>query len=290
MARIWDEWLDSVIYLYTSVESAQKGAKSGGCGFLVGVKSESDANYRHVYAVTNAHVIEGGATVIRVNTKDGDTDTLALDEDDWTVHPEGDDIAVALVDFPQEIYRTNVIQREMCHAVQSINGLGPGDEVFMLGRFIAHDGTQTNQPVARFGNIAMTITQVKSQRGPIVPAWLVETRSLAGMSGSPVFWFIPRQAEWTRKVPTEPVFASFFRGPMMLGVDFGHPAHYDPVVDKSKKPKPHPEGWRVQSNSGFMTVAPIERLTKLLDSEGFAMERKELDKIRAEVEGDAVIP
>jgi hypothetical protein len=287
MARIWDEWLDSVIYLYTSVDAANKGVKSGGCGFIVGVKSESDPSFRHLYAVTNAHVVESGATVIRFNTTDGDTDTLGLDKGDWRIHPDGDDIAVAPIDVPRDVYRMNVIDREMCRAVHTINGLGPGDEVFMLGRFIAHDGLQTNKPVARFGNIAMSISDVKSQRGSVVPAWLVESRSLAGMSGSPVFWFIPKQQEWPRKVPvSDPVFASFFRGPMLLGIDFGHPPHYDPVVDKTKRAERHPEGWRVQSNSGFMTVAPIERLTAMLDSEEFAIERREIDAIRLHLDGE----
>ena len=33
--------------------------------------------------------------------------------------------------------------------------MGVGDEVFMLGRFISHSGIQKNQPLARFGNIAL---------------------------------------------------------------------------------------------------------------------------------------
>ena len=35
------------------------------------------------------------------------------------------------------------------------HNIGPGDEVFMVGRFVAHAGTKKNLPIVRFGNIAM---------------------------------------------------------------------------------------------------------------------------------------
>jgi hypothetical protein len=31
----------------------------------------------------------------------------------------------------------------------------PGDEVFLYGRLVTHDGQQRNKPVVRFGNISM---------------------------------------------------------------------------------------------------------------------------------------
>jgi hypothetical protein len=59
--------------------------------------------------------------------------------------------------------------------------IGVGDEVFMIGRFISHQGLNRSQPLARFGNIAMMPGErVRDGRGFDVEAFLVEMRSLSG--------------------------------------------------------------------------------------------------------------
>jgi hypothetical protein len=112
-----------------------------------------------------------------------------------------------------------------------------------------------------------------------VESWLVESRSLAGMSGSPVFWYILADHEWQARPGTAPQIGApgirqALRGPMLLGIDWGHPPVYDRVVDG--KGKAHPDGWQVPSNSGFMAVAPAQKLVELLDSEEAATGRNEL--------------
>ncbi len=68
---------------------------------------------------------------------------------------------------------------------------GVGDEVVMIGRFVAHDGRVRNAALARFGNIAMMPGEpVTDGRGMKVEAFLVEMRSLSGFSGSPAFIYM----------------------------------------------------------------------------------------------------
>src|SRR5579863_1360819 len=70
VARIPDVYLDCVVYLYGSEADAEDGLRTGGSGFLVGVRAD-DLKVALIYAVTNRHVVEPGNLVIRLRTKDG---------------------------------------------------------------------------------------------------------------------------------------------------------------------------------------------------------------------------
>src|SRR5208337_5394725 len=65
-------------------------------------------------------------------------------------------------------------------------GIGVGDDVFMVGRFINHEGSPTYLPATRFGNISvMPFPILKSpQKGP---SYCIDMHSRPGFSGSPVF-------------------------------------------------------------------------------------------------------
>jgi hypothetical protein len=82
MPRIDDTVLDRAIFLYGSEDDADEGANSGGSGFLVG-EARDDGDGRHIYAVTNSHVIAGGCPVIRLNTREGAVKTVPLDSNAW---------------------------------------------------------------------------------------------------------------------------------------------------------------------------------------------------------------
>jgi hypothetical protein len=70
MPRIRDTYLDCVIYLYASEADADAGARTGGSGFLVGIKTaDLPRNVVFLYAVTNKHIIEGGNVVIRMKRR-----------------------------------------------------------------------------------------------------------------------------------------------------------------------------------------------------------------------------
>lgn len=70
MPRIDDRILNSVFYLYPSVEAAEAGDEEGGTGFRVSVASEMHPDRAHLYAVTNAHVVSppACASIIRWNS------------------------------------------------------------------------------------------------------------------------------------------------------------------------------------------------------------------------------
>jgi hypothetical protein len=68
-------------------------------------------------------------------------------------------------------------------------GIGPGEDVFMVGRFMDHDGGAINQPAVRFGNISTMPANIKQPNGVIRPCYCIDLHSRAGFSGSPVYAF-----------------------------------------------------------------------------------------------------
>ena len=63
-----------------------------------------------------------------------------------------------------------------------------GDEVFITGAFWNRLGEKRNIPIVRTGNIAALHEEPVERFSPRQAAYLVETRSLGGISGSPVFF------------------------------------------------------------------------------------------------------
>jgi hypothetical protein len=65
--------------------------------------------------------------------------------------------------------------------------IGLGAEVAVVGLFRSHYGTNQNVPIVRVGNIsAMPGEPVFTKYAGHIKAYLIEARSIAGLSGSPV--------------------------------------------------------------------------------------------------------
>lgn len=63
-----------------------------------------------------------------------------------------------------------------------------GDEVFFSGLFYPHSGTRRNIPIVRIGNVAALLEEpVLNRNGVPMDLYLMESRSIGGLSGSPVF-------------------------------------------------------------------------------------------------------
>src|SRR5260370_20532817 len=101
--------------------------------------------------------------------------------------------------------------------------IGIGDEVVIPGLFLSHLGTLQNQPIARTGNgAAMRGGPVPTSRGPM-DAYLVEMRSVGGISGSPVLTHMAIRPKVM--LPKSDQFAKIERSPKthyLLGLVQGH--------------------------------------------------------------------
>jgi hypothetical protein len=299
MPFIDQRFLDCSIYLYDSRQSAEAAEKFGGSGCLVRVLSPpvqnrwtTEASERvsffpgHIYAVTNNHLVRKGFTVIRVNTIDGNYDVLELDRSAWISHPDGDDLAVASITLPQGKHHYFPVDLEVfvkeTNLYESAYDLriGAGDDIFMVGRFVSHAGTQKNTPSLRFGSIAMLpfekVRLSEDADSYMQEAFLVETRSISGFSGSPVFLYRPMMADYETAEGryedrmVDPVGQSY-----LLGIDCGHVPKYEKVLDEDGL---HYQGLKVEANTGIAIVIPAWRLAELLNIERFVRERKKKDE------------
>lgn len=239
---------------------------------MVGVPGTRDENRFHIYAVTNRHVITKtpGYPVVRINTKEGDSDDIDLGVEQWEFAPEPTDLAVAPIAIETSAYRFKFLTEEqfLTRDLIASENIGPGDDAFMTGRFINHQGVQRNLPSVRFGNISMMPDEpIDGQE-----SFAVEMRSIGGFSGSPVFVYVmpfaPRPGSETGYGDKHQQW--------FLGVDWGHIFAREPV--RTKDGKEHPDGLFLKSNSGVIGVAPAWKLSELLHSDRLRHRRDEEER------------
>jgi len=263
--------LDCALYVYPSEGAAQQGVSAGGSGFLVGIPAPL-ADWWHIYAVTNKHVLDGGHHVLRINTKNGGFDTITTTPDAWTTLPD-DDVAVLPLEVADK-FHVNFIPAEMFMPEhnQGTKELGIGDDAVLIGRLITHEGRQRNKPIARFGSIAMLadadepirISEDKAQVG-----YLIDCRSLSGASGSAVLGFrVPHRGNMMM------IGASL---PVLLGIDCAHLPFWTPVCEKRDRRAALPDMW-AESNSGIAVVVPAWRIQAALDQGHLVDERRREDE------------
>jgi hypothetical protein len=276
MPRIDDQILDSVVYIYSSEYDAKEAASPGGSGFLVCIPYEGYDNQGTLYVVTNRHVIykAGASPVVRLNTRDGEIDTLPTSEDDWVYHQDSDDLAVCELDISPAVFKFRCLPTELLLTQEVIeeHHIGPGDNVFMVGRFVDHEGRQRNTPLVRFGHISMMPGEPVYNPERQIPqvSFLVEMFSVAGFSGAPVFVHIPLfEQRPGEEMPTQSAY-----GPWLLGVSWGHFQRYEKVVYKDDKEQAVDEQWVVPSNSGQTGVVPAWKLQELLNQKELVTARK----------------
>lgn len=268
--------MKSVFYLYHSRDDAIAGTKFGGTGFFLSIEQDG---HRFCYAVSNWHVaVQGGASVIRVNTLNSGTDIFEFEPHDWHFIPGGHDLAVAATPLDATKHDFSYINSRMIAFDRHIEqaGIGPGDDVFMVGRFIDHDGGQTNVPAARFGNISVMPQPIEQPTGAKhLKSYVLDVHSRTGYSGSPVFVYRTDGSDLTGfAVRTTHQFV------MLLGVLWGQfPERWEIAFD----PTIQDQIVRLKANANFvkgmsgMTLAiPATAILELLETPKLKEQRREI--------------
>jgi hypothetical protein len=154
-----------------------------------------------------------------------------------------------------------------------------GDEIFVPSLFPAHVGERSNIPVVRFGNIAAPALEPVRVGSPTVPAFLIETRSLGGISGAPVFLHLRPLA--VRNVPHATLddlgrrIVPYALIGMVLGAHGGRYASDFVSVD----PGENIIASDAEFNAGLSVVLPIQHVIDLLDSDD--LKRGRLESLEA---------
>jgi len=158
---------------------------------------------------------------------------------------------------------------------------GLGDEVAVVGLYTSHHGLTKNIPIVRIGHIAMMPDEpVMSTRGE-VQAYLVEVKSIVGLSGSPVYINIPPLRVINRKLE---ILDTNDKGPGAICIDMMLGYHLvssreDQIVVPDQQTGSQEEIKEKFSlderNTGFGVVVPIERIFDIMESDAVkqAMDR-----------------
>ena len=263
MPRVDDQYLDCVIYLYRSHEDARVGERVGGSGFLVSLSHPSiPGTGGFVYAVTNRHVIEEGFPVVRINMHNGPPDVVPFSKASWVLS-ETDDLAIRIMpkmDTQKYKYRSakysDLLTKEKAEALD----IGPGDDVFVVGRFINHEGIEKNAPTYRFGQIAQSpgdkVVYEICGKHHEQESYLMDIKSIGGYSGSPVWLNEPAYIQRPRA--KEKIDKRW-----VIGVDWGHILYWQPLYGQNRKPIQG--GGLVRVNTGIAGVVPAWKLIDLLE-------------------------
>ena len=168
----------------------------GATAFLVMVPNEY-VNF--CYLVTAKHSIQsirntiekepGKKMYLRANLASGSAAIVEMEPSRWSFHPD-DTVDVAIMPFGQASQFDHAaisIETFLSEEVSRTEQIGIGDELFLVGLFQVFRKAKRNIPIVRVGNIAaMPEESIPTQLGDI-EAYLIECRSLKGLSGSPAF-------------------------------------------------------------------------------------------------------
>ncbi|EKD64073.1 MAG: hypothetical protein ACD_51C00076G0002 [uncultured bacterium] len=257
-----------------------------GTAFFLGDFVE-DIDKTYIYIITAKHVIAGirgkdndGNVYLRMNAKEGGIKLASISLDDWAFHDE-DPFADAAVFFgapdTSEVEYKCLKISEFCHEeILEKEGIGIGDEICLTGLFINHFGEHKNLPILRTGNIAMMpaepVQALLGDKKVPMDAYLIECRSIGGLSGSPVF--VHLGADRRRLKEPHPNRDIFY----LLGLAQGHwdQSFYkekDQVVDDINNTLE-----KEAVNKGIAIVTPIKKVIEIIEQDPTSTARKKKEE------------
>lgn len=281
--RVPQTWLDGVFYLYPDGRSAEADELAGGCGFLLGWPIAEDSQDFLLFAVTNRHVVDQGSWTVRLNGKPSGLTCIETNDAEW-IFAENSDLAIRPMALSQNQHRFNFITNTwlLDRAWYTALNIGPGDECLSIGRFVGHAGKNSNNPVVRFGQISQNPIEPVLMDGQPQECFLVESRSIGGYSGSPVFVHLDKEYYRDdingRVAPDGTTLGRgrFPTGPFLLGVNCAMIKLWDRVCDASKQVLQ--TGFQVPMNTGMMAVVPAWHIIQLMEAPAVTALRREIEK------------
>ena len=291
--RVPDEMLNCVAFVgeVTHRDSARVYGDPRATGFFVSVPCESPelSEMAMTYFVTAKHValdLKEQEICFLINRRGGGGMTVESVDGHWWFHPDDKtaDVAVTQVRLPSY---ADVIAISLEHFAlpERLNKfhIGIGDEVFAVGLFTPAAGVARNAPIVRHGNISMMPgEQIETDLG-YADVYLVESRSIGGISGSPVFSRHTIAKKIQRADDTADVAFSNGPGETLLGLMHGH---WD--INESEMNKPYFTHDRKHGvNYGVGIVVPASKIYEALYSDGLREMRavQEKNLVRRSVPG-----
>jgi hypothetical protein len=251
---------------FLGFRSAAGSYQTIGTAFFL-IRQAGIMGYSFGYVVTAKHLIDEIENIhkvdnvcLRVNRAGGKAKWIKTKLKDWLFHPTDTTVDVSIL---REVITTNELDH-LSYPVENMvsdesiakHEIGIGDDVFLAGLFLPHPGEDRNIPIVRVGNIAaMPTERVRTEFG-MVEAYLIEARSIGGLSGSPVFAYLGLHRMIKGQVMHSPKGLSF----PLLGLMH---AHFDiKPPDAKKLTKDELERERI--NMGIAVVIPASKILEII--------------------------
>jgi hypothetical protein len=235
-----------------------------GSAFWLGRDVPGQIHTAETYLVTARHVIEEIAKTgvdevwLRVNKNDGSSAWGSTKISQWYMHPSDPSLDVAIIEMGVPVEGDHlVLPYSLCLTPElaATHEMAVGEEIFIVGLFKHYYGEQRNIPIVRIGNLATAEEQkISSERFGKRDAYLIEARSIGGLSGSPAFLNFGA----TRVIRGQLVHA---QAPIVLlmGLVSGHYDVHSAGVDAATT-----QSDRV--NTGIAVVVPIRNVRAVIES------------------------
>jgi len=268
--RVPDEVRECVVYLGLPViaPDGREMMRPKGTAFFVAVPSQEIEGTTYVYLVTAKHVaraVQDREFFVRVNDKDGRAVLIRSGGARWWFHATDESADVAVLAWaPPEFVEHKRIPTGMFLTDETVRSrsIGTGDEVFITGLFVHLAGSQRNVPIVRMGNIAMMPDEPVPTEMGMIDAYLIEARSIGGLSGSPAF---------VRE--TVPMGIGAF---YLLGLMHGH---WDiPPETRDDEMRTDVEDALGKVNMGIAVVVPAKKILEVLNQPRLVEKRKQEDE------------
>lgn len=283
--------LRSVVFLGVPVGDA---FSADGTGFFFRITEEDEA---FSYIVTCRHVVDPfvGPVIdekqndepiwIRVNRNNKDPKIYRTKRSDWICHPKSkrsidicvhevplrawesqDDAEIGWLSADKDLFTPD---REREHGKLSL-----GDPLFMPALFTNRPGEKRNIPVFRTASVAALAEEPVPYGSPYRSAFLVETKSLGGTSGAPVFVHLAEggrylganDSEWSdvwKNPETGEIEPPYYLIGMMQGTHSGR-YESDFLPDKDGNMAVLPKD--ADFNAGIGTVLPYPLILEVIDN------------------------
>jgi hypothetical protein len=264
-----------------------------GTGFFVSVTLPSKPEVGYLYLVTAKHIIDRAKRkkyrgfYLRINTDAGGVDFVKV-PDRW-IYPKAPPSDFAIPDVAvMPIYDYEVdnhlslaampIQMALRdEAALQAHGVGIGDDVHLIGLFRHRYGLTRNIPIVRGGLIAaMPEEPLEDERGKLFDGYLIEIRSISGLSGSPVIVF-KQELDSTvlRPLGKRQALPITFTNGYLLGLVRSHWSAKDvEMADAAMDDDDEP------LNTGIAIVTPIKEVVNIINCDELIKDRVRLDEMQ----------
>jgi len=266
--RIDDDLRKCVVFLGYETNDPDKGNICCiGTGFLFYYNGVA-------YLTTVKHVankLGDSPFIVRVNSINGEAKNLYVDNANWFHHPDNN-VDISIIEYSLEVRYFDALYLipEIITTIEE-RDIYVGDFCYTIGLFRLMYGKMRNLPIVHTGNIAMVPGDEKvpvkndiTGETEYVEAYLIESHSLAGLSGSPVF---------VRPCSESPLYRNDERGILgsiipqknlyLMGIWMGSwNAPPDQILSAEIE-----RGQIVRVSIGMGVVVPISKLIELLEAD-----------------------